>query len=49
MKIGEFFRQLAKILGLVLVGAIPDSNILESQGEKNLGEKAKDEGKKEKN
>ena len=47
MKIGQFFRQLAKILGLVFVGVIPESNILESQEEKKE-KKAKDEGKKEK-
>jgi hypothetical protein len=47
MKIGEFLGKLAKILGLVFVGVIPETNILESQEEKKE-KKAKDEGKKEK-
>ena len=47
MKIGKFFWKLAKILGLVFVGVIPETNILESQEEKKK-KKAKDEGKREK-
>jgi hypothetical protein len=48
MKISEFLGKLAKILGLVFVGVIPETNILESKEEKKE-KKAKDEGKKEKN
>jgi hypothetical protein len=47
MKIGEFFRKLAKILGLVFIGVIPETNIFESQEEKKE-KKAKDEGEREK-
>lgn len=47
MNIGTFFWKWAKFLGLFLIGFIPDSNVLESQEEKN-GKKAEDKGKKKK-
>jgi len=45
MKISKFFWKLAKFLGLFAIGLIPESNVLESQAEKEE-KKAKDEGKK---
>jgi len=45
MKIGKFFWKLAKFLGLFFIGLIPESNVLESQEEKeekNEGKKGKD-------
>jgi hypothetical protein len=45
MKVGKFFWKLAKFLGLFFIGLVPESNVLESQEEKEE-KKAKDEGKK---
>jgi len=47
MKIGKFLWKLAKFLGLFFIGLIPESNVFESQEEKEEKE-AKGEGKKEK-
>lgn len=45
MKISKFLWKLAKFLGLFFIGLIPESNVLESQEEKEE-KKAKHEGKK---
>jgi hypothetical protein len=45
MKIGKFFWKYAKFLGLFFIGLVPESNVLESQEEKEEN-KAKNDGKK---